>query len=243
MIFSANLLSRRKAAKAKAQHTQGSSTGPTSKHFKKQEVISLDSDEEPEEKVKPPAKRKAKSKPVYDDDDDFIVGDDVVGKDDFVVEDEPKPKKAKVTKSPARKTKAAKPKAKTSTPVSSDASSDGPSAQEILKTIPDADPSYLESEMEGLNFFQIQALKAKSAPSSNSREIPEGRPNCLNGLTVVFTGVLPSIDRGHCEMLASRYGAKVTKSISGKTSLVVIGREAGPKKIATIKQKKIKCIG
>lgn len=62
------------------------------------------------------------------------------------------------------------------------------------------------------------------------------------GLTIVFTGVLPTLERGASEALAKRYGARVTKSISSKTSVVVLGDEAGPKKLEKIKQLKVKAI-
>jgi replication factor C subunit 1 len=125
------------------------------------------------------------------------------------------------------------------------------SAEEILKTIPDADPTLLETDpdAEKMNFFQ---LKAKQSANSDDiithtkkldiNSIPKGRENCLNGLTIVFTGVLPSLDREQCEELASKYGAKITKSISGKTSLVIIGTDAGPSKVKKIKSLKTKCI-
>lgn len=125
------------------------------------------------------------------------------------------------------------------------------SADDILKTIPDADPSLLElsPDAEKLNYFQLKA-KRESNPTLNNttttttdiNDIPEGRENCLNGLTIVFTGVLPNLDRDQCEQLAQRYGAKITKSISGKTSLVVIGNDAGPSKVKKIKSLKTKCI-
>lgn len=117
------------------------------------------------------------------------------------------------------------------------------SAEDVLKTIPDADPSLLviDPEMEGKNFFQLKAVQGNVQPTGH-RDIPEGRPGCLLGLTIVFTGVLPSIDRNECERIAQQYGAKVTKSISGKTSCVVIGREAGPSKIKKIKSLKTKVI-
>lgn len=107
-------------------------------------------------------------------------------------------------------------------------------AAEVLARIPSADPSYLviDPEMEGKSFFQLKA--AQTATPTGHRDIPVGRPGCLTGLTIVFTGVLPSIERGECERLAQQYGAKVTKAVSGKTSCVVIGREAGPSKIKKI---------
>lgn len=118
-------------------------------------------------------------------------------------------------------------------------------AEDVLKSIPDADESYLKIDPEAakMNYFQLKARQKQAEPQKGPpREIPTARSNCLNGLTIVFTGVLPTLDRETCERLASQYGARVTKSVSGRTSLVVIGHEAGPKKVKTIKQKKIKCI-
>lgn len=121
------------------------------------------------------------------------------------------------------------------------------SAEEILKTIPDADPLLLDisPDAEKMNFFQLKAKQSENNPSTEQIDIdslPKGRENCLNGLTIVFTGVLPSLDREQCEQLASKYGAKITKSISGKTSLVVIGHDAGPSKVKKIKSLHTKCI-
>ncbi|TID23926.1 hypothetical protein CANINC_003087 [Pichia inconspicua] len=121
-------------------------------------------------------------------------------------------------------------------------------AEDVLKTIPDADPSLLEldPDAENLNFFQLKAKQkanqSTSAGSLDIESIPKGRDNCLNGLSIVFTGSLPRLDRSQCEQLAARYGARIVKSISGKTSLVVIGHDAGPSKVKKIKQLKIKCI-
>ena len=53
---------------------------------------------------------------------------------------------------------------------------------------------------------------------------------------------MPNLDRGTAEQTAKQYGAKVTKSILGKTSLVVLGADAGPSKVQKIKQNKIKAI-
>lgn len=122
------------------------------------------------------------------------------------------------------------------------------SAEEVLKTIPDADAALLSIDpaAEKMNYFQLKAKQGTDQAAHGAKReidtIAKGRENCLNGLTIVFTGVLPSLDREQCEQLAARYGAKVTKSISGKTSLVVIGTDAGPSKVKKIKQLKTKCI-
>ncbi|ODV76637.1 DNA replication factor C, large subunit [Suhomyces tanzawaensis NRRL Y-17324] len=136
------------------------------------------------------------------------------------------PKKTpKTTGSPKKAPKAAQPA--------------GMTADDVLQNIPDAVLPEVDEDKK-FNFFAKS--KDESGASSMSIDIPEAQPNCLSGLTIVFTGVLPRLDRDASENLAKRYGAKVTKSISGKTSLVVIGDEAGPSKVKKIKQLGVKAI-
>ncbi|KAK6204834.1 replication factor RFC1 C terminal domain-containing protein [Scheffersomyces amazonensis] len=135
--------------------------------------------------------------------------------------------------------KKASPK-KEKTPPASYKPSGGLSAADILATIPDA---HLPEDVEDKKFNFFAHAKATSSTGGNEPPIiPNAQENCLSGLTIVFTGVLPSLDRDTAENLAKKYGAKVTKSISSKTSLVVIGDEAGPSKVKKIKQFKIKAI-
>ncbi|MBA4256075.1 MAG: DNA ligase [Polaromonas sp.] len=54
-------------------------------------------------------------------------------------------------------------------------------------------------------------------------------PQVLAGLTVVLTGTLPTLSRDAAKELLEAAGAKVTGSVSKKTSLVVAGAEAGSK--------------
>jgi len=75
-----------------------------------------------------------------------------------------------------------------------------------------------------------------------SKEIPVGNEDCLTGLTFVFTGILESIDRDDAVNLVKRYGGKVTGAPSSKTNYVVLGSDAGPKKIETIRKNKIPTI-
>lgn len=191
-----------------------------------------------------------------DDDDDFEMEDD----DDIQIIDKTSPKRptrASANK-PTTPVKATSPKVKTpvkaKTPVKKEAkktvepvtspaaaNSFAHTAEDVLKTIEDAVlPESVDTK--GLNYFQLKAKQGSVAAPTGVTDIPEGRPNCLNGLTIVFTGVLPNLDRSQCEQLASRYGAKVTKSITKKTTLVVIGEEAGPKKVQLIKQYNTKAI-
>ena len=51
----------------------------------------------------------------------------------------------------------------------------------------------------------------------------------LKGKTVVFTGELSTMTREAAKSRAEELGAKVTDSVSKKTSLVVVGENAGSK--------------
>ncbi|CAG8611776.1 9572_t:CDS:10, partial [Paraglomus occultum] len=89
----------------------------------------------------------------------------------------------------------------------------------------------------------FQYLQKKTGPvAPGSKSIPVGAENCLAGLTFVFTGELESLSREEAQDLAKRYGAKVTISPSSRTSYVVVGADAGPKKLEKIEQLKIKTL-
>ncbi|WFD35957.1 DNA replication factor C complex subunit Rfc1 [Malassezia cuniculi] len=96
---------------------------------------------------------------------------------------------------------------------------------------------------EGVPAWRAAAARRAAGPvAPGSKEIPQGKPNCLAGLTLVFTGELNSISRDDAVDLAKRYGAKVTTSPSSKTSYVILGENAGAKKLEVIKKNKIKTL-
>ena len=90
--------------------------------------------------------------------------------------------------------------------------------------------------------YRTAAKNQQSAPAAGSKEIPIGAENCLAGLTFVFTGLLDSLSRDDGTALVKRYGGKVTTGPSSKTSFVVLGQDAGPKKLETIEKFKLKVI-
>ena len=86
------------------------------------------------------------------------------------------------------------------------------------------------------------ARRAAGPVAPGSKPVPQGKPNCLAGLTLVFTGELSSLSRDDATDLAKRYGAKVTSAPSSKTSYVVLGENAGAKKLETIKKNRLKTL-
>ncbi|KAK5019459.1 replication factor RFC1 C terminal domain-containing protein [Cryomyces antarcticus] len=92
--------------------------------------------------------------------------------------------------------------------------------------------------------FNYHAAAANSGPAAGSEaaDLPTGAESCLAGLTFVFTGLLDHLGREEGQALVKKYGGKVTTAPSSKTSYVVLGNDAGPKKIETIHKFKLKTI-
>lgn len=57
----------------------------------------------------------------------------------------------------------------------------------------------------------------------------ENQNTPLSGKTIVFTGTLETMTRDEAKQQARLYGAKVADTVSGKTSFVVVGADAGSK--------------
>ena len=107
--------------------------------------------------------------------------------------------------------------------------------QDILDSIPTIRPPTPPARDESKKFdFRAAAQRSQGPPISSSKEPPIGAENCLAGLTFVFTGLLDGLDRTQGTELIKRYGGKVTTGPSSKTSYVVLGNDAGPKKLETI---------
>lgn len=188
-------------------------------------------------------------KPDNEEDEEDDFEDDKEVNDDDDLEEiakppspPPKPTPKKRTRTDSTSPKKSSPAKKQKADTGASSALTGASAEEILAKIPDAElPETEDTKDKPFNFFQQRKADGPQ-PSGEELEIPEAQPNCLSGLTMIFTGILPRLERTVAENLAKKYGAKVTKSILGKTSLVVIGEEAGPSKVQKIKKNKIKAI-
>ncbi|KAI1418271.1 DNA replication factor C, large subunit [Hypoxylon sp. FL1857] len=117
--------------------------------------------------------------------------------------------------------------------------------QSILDDIPTVRPPTPPPKDPDAKFDWRKAAAGggNSGPPPNpTAELPEGEEDCLSGLTFVFTGQLSTIAREEAQELVKRYGGKITGAPSSKTSYVVLGEDAGPSKLAKIRQHGIKTI-
>ncbi|SCU89497.1 LAFA_0E18558g1_1 [Lachancea sp. 'fantastica'] len=163
----------------------------------------------------------------------------ILDEDPVLKQNAPAAKTAKTTKKGGQSSNASSPQKK---PKIAKKESIGPlSLEELLAKIPSVDLDAVHVK-ENVKFDFRGNNQNGASEMTGDVDFPEGAPNCLLGLTIVFTGQLPTLERGNAEAIAKRYGARVTKSISSKTSLVVLGEEAGPKKLEKIKDLHIKAI-
>ena len=129
------------------------------------------------------------------------------------------------------------------TPSKNDPAPEDAEMQGILDNIPTVEaPTPPPRDAEKKFDFKANAARSQPAPFAGSKEIPNGAENCLSGLTFVFTGLLDSLGRDEGQDLVKRYGGKVTTAPSSKTDYVVLGNDAGPKKLETIAKHKLKTI-
>ncbi|RCK67087.1 Replication factor C subunit 1 [Candida viswanathii] len=210
----------------------------------KKEVIELDDDDDGDDFI-------ADDNDI-EEDDDFKDDDDDAGDDadeSIVILDEPPKKKqgtSRAKTSPKKEPiKAESPKKPAKAPAKASPKKKGKKEEtdqqvlDILASLPDAELPDIDPNKK-VNFFELQANRNETA--ATTIELPAAQPNCLSGLTIVFTGQMPNLDRTTAEQTAKQYGASVTKSILGRTSLVVLGAEAGPSKVKKIRDLKIKAI-
>ncbi|SLM35889.1 chromosome transmission fidelity factor [Lasallia pustulata] len=172
---------------------------------------------------------------------------------DSEVHDEEKDEEEEDFDPPAKKPKSIKPKSpakpppakKPRTSAHKDDVPESREVQEIFDSIPlvrpPTPPAAAAGEPKKFD-YRNTGSRSQPAPAAGSKEIPIGAENCLAGLTFVFTGLLDALGRDEGQALIKRYGGKVTGAPSTKTSYVVLGNDAGPKKLETIAKHNIKTI-
>lgn len=237
---------------------------------KKSKTTKIESNEEPVNKSKKPAKSTSKPAPKSkvtsrkteedtDMEDAFVVQDD---DDDMMVLEEKSAKKTNVKKrkspefsdeeeddlpvvKPA-KGKSAKPPPAKKPRAPKNKEAESSSIQAILDAVPTVraptPPPKDDSKKFDWKTAQAGGGNSGPPPAAGLVEIPTGADNCLTGMTFVFTGLGVSLSRDEGQELVKRYGGKVTSGPSGKTSYVVLGSDAGPSKLRKIQDLKIKTI-
>ncbi|KAM7259826.1 hypothetical protein ACFE04_015567 [Oxalis oulophora] len=70
----------------------------------------------------------------------------------------------------------------------------------------------------------------KDPPHKGEKDVPEGAPDCLAGLTFVISGTLDSLEREEAEDLIKRHGGRVTGSVSKKTTYLLCDEDIGGRK-------------
>jgi DNA ligase (NAD+) len=105
---------------------------------------------------------------------------------------------------------------------------------EALQTVPDVGPVVAASVRAFADEPHNRALVAKLAAAgvnmmSSQQESGQSVPGPLAGKTFVLTGALATMSREEAGAAIERLGAKVTGSVSRKTSYLVVGAEAGGK--------------
>ncbi|GKV39709.1 hypothetical protein SLEP1_g47440 [Rubroshorea leprosula] len=76
----------------------------------------------------------------------------------------------------------------------------------------------------------------KDPPHKGEKEVPEGAPDCLAGLTFVISGTLDSLEREEAEDFIKRYGGRITGSVSKKTNYLLCDEDIGGRKSAKAKE-------
>ena len=79
------------------------------------------------------------------------------------------------------------------------------------------------------NVAVLERLSERGVRMSDEGRMPAARPATLAGLTFVLTGGLERFTRDEASAALKEWGAKVSGSVSAKTSFVVAGSDAGSK--------------
>lgn len=190
---------------AKKRASLGGASKPVTAARKKSSKV-VDSEDDEED---------YKDDDLVDEDDDDNEADDVSSEEEEDVKPKkkaPASKKATPAKkpAPAKKAPAAKPPSKTSTSKASSSKTKVEDEDEEPKPKPKWIPKGPSVALNpGMSCFRARYSHtcSLSAQPIGTKIIPDGAPDALGGLTIVFTGELESLGRDEATTLAKRYGA------------------------------------
>ncbi|KAF4516406.1 hypothetical protein B566_EDAN008529 [Ephemera danica] len=225
-----------------------------SKPAKRSLLATLPQKEEPPKEKKPKKSKEKSKKPTTEaevhSDDDFLLtcGDELLEiekKGMAQLQEKKSPNKTNGNKgeSPPTKTDSGSSKPKSTSPLRSNVSkettpnkpskagtSHTPGSHSKSHKDEEVTPDALEKRKQHAAAY-MKYIQRPGPANLHSKDLPEGVPNCLQGLTFVVTGVLDSIDRDEAAELIKGYGGKTTTTVSKNTSYVVAGTEPGPSKM------------
>lgn len=122
-----------------------------------------------------------------------------------------------------------------------------PKAKTPTEHKPNLDSSVLSDEerheRKRLSAVLYQKYKNRqSVINHGCKEVPKGKPNCLAGLSFLVTGILESLEREEANSLIKDLGGKVSTTVGKRLNFMVVGEEAGPKKLVTAEELGIKIL-
>ncbi|KAL5976334.1 replication factor C subunit 1 [Asimina triloba] len=226
----------------------------TSKYFSTSDTISEENSRNGCKAEKSPAKRKtqqsneeltpssAKKLRKGNDDDDFVL---------------PNEKKKLVEVSPAKKSKSSSSTGGGQKIVAVDGDGEDAFADECVASPPKVGgrgggggggggrerggaPAFGRGRGGGRGGFPFG--ERKDPPHKGEKEVPEGAPDCLGGLTFVISGTLDRqvshyfLEREEAEDLIKRHGGRVTGSVSKRTNFLLADEDIGGRKSSKAKE-------
>lgn len=112
----------------------------------------------------------------------------------------------------------------------------------VVEILESEDPEGSEAKPK-FNWAAAKAARLAGPSNPGSKAIPPAAvPDCLAGLSFVFTGELSSFSRDEAVDIAKRFCGRVVGQPSSKTDYVVLGDSAGPSKLAAIKKHNLKTL-
>ncbi|GAN09055.1 DNA replication factor C, large subunit [Mucor ambiguus] len=192
-------------------------------------------------KLKSATKRKApatsatkKKRPNDDSEDDFEDDGASSDDDDFEDDDEASHDEDDYEGEPEEDAPPQKKPKKSSSPVPTKKPAAKKAAPSKIKKEIDVDATEVDEKPKKKNYFAM--LKSQEPPKAlGTRPEPVGAPNCFAGMTFVISGQYETLTKEQTKDIIMRYGGRVTSAVSGKTTYLCYGRDAGETKLAKAK--------